>query len=29
MIVVFRELEERLTGRVIAASGEVVRKLQQ
>jgi hypothetical protein len=29
MIVVYRELEESLTGRVIAASGEVVRKLQQ
>ncbi len=27
MIVVYRELEESLTGRVIAASGEVVRKL--
>jgi hypothetical protein len=29
MIVVFRELEESLAGGVIAASGEVVRKLQQ
>ncbi len=29
MIVVYRELEESLTGRVIASSGEVVRKLQQ